>query len=338
MPSENKTPVFGLSKYSANDKPQFLTDHNADVDAIDANALHKSVYDPTGVNADAFRASNTKMTGYSKYADYSPVQPSDTAMGAIAKLEAGVGASGDMKKSVYDTNGDGKVDTAKIADEAIKVPWTGVENRPSALPTPNALKIQLNGTDAATFNGSAVATVNVTPASISAAAVTDVYKKTEVYNKSETDTKVQSALDKVSDGSALPGNIAYSESGLWTPAIASGAFAINSITEDSNRYYRNGSHVQLYARLKISCTNPSSGEFLALKYAPFPFNATSGLAARSQAIILATSDLGTPFCQITTAGLISFVFVNSQSETLVSGLNFKDVSQEIRLTLSYNTL
>ena len=42
----------------------------------------------------------------------------------------GVG-HGDMTKSVYDTNDDGKVDVAELADN---VPWTGITNKPSTFP------------------------------------------------------------------------------------------------------------------------------------------------------------------------------------------------------------
>ncbi len=38
---------------------------------------------------------------------------------------------GDMLKSVYDTNNNGKVDMAEVADS---VPWTGVTGKPSTFP------------------------------------------------------------------------------------------------------------------------------------------------------------------------------------------------------------
>lgn len=38
---------------------------------------------------------------------------------------------GDMLKSIYDTNNDGKVDAAEAADS---VPWTGVTGKPSTFP------------------------------------------------------------------------------------------------------------------------------------------------------------------------------------------------------------
>jgi hypothetical protein len=40
-------------------------------------------------------------------------------------------SSGDMLKSIYDTNNDGKVDYAAIADA---VPWLGVSGKPAAYP------------------------------------------------------------------------------------------------------------------------------------------------------------------------------------------------------------
>lgn len=39
---------------------------------------------------------------------------------------------GDMLKTIYDTNNNGKVDTAEIAD---KVPWNGVIDKPSTFPS-----------------------------------------------------------------------------------------------------------------------------------------------------------------------------------------------------------
>ena len=41
---------------------------------------------------------------------------------------------GDMLKSIYDTNNDGKVDIAEVAD---KVPWTGITGKPSTF-TPSS--------------------------------------------------------------------------------------------------------------------------------------------------------------------------------------------------------
>lgn len=39
--------------------------------------------------------------------------------------------AGDMLKSIYDTNNDGKVDFAAVADS---VPWSGVAGKPSVFP------------------------------------------------------------------------------------------------------------------------------------------------------------------------------------------------------------
>ena len=41
---------------------------------------------------------------------------------------------GDMLKSVYDTDGDGKVDAAQVADSADAVDWANVQNTPSSFP------------------------------------------------------------------------------------------------------------------------------------------------------------------------------------------------------------
>ena len=49
----------------------------------------------------------------------------------IINPEAIGGSGGDMKKEVYDTNDDGKVDAAEAADS---VPWGGVTGKPSTFP------------------------------------------------------------------------------------------------------------------------------------------------------------------------------------------------------------
>src|SRR5690606_13302879 len=46
-------------------------------------------------------------------------------------LRSAGGGSGDMLKEVYDTNDDGKVDAAEVADS---VPWDGVSGKPSTFP------------------------------------------------------------------------------------------------------------------------------------------------------------------------------------------------------------
>lgn len=47
------------------------------------------------------------------------------------KLPIAAAGSGDMEKAVYDTNDDGKVDAAEVADS---VPWNGVTGKPSSFP------------------------------------------------------------------------------------------------------------------------------------------------------------------------------------------------------------
>lgn len=47
------------------------------------------------------------------------------------KLLVASQTTGDMLKSIYDTNSDGKVDAAEVADS---VPWTGVTGKPSTFP------------------------------------------------------------------------------------------------------------------------------------------------------------------------------------------------------------
>lgn len=166
-----KTPRFNLNQFEGEDKPKWLQTYNEDMAEIDARGLDRATYDPANINGNAFLSSNHKMTGYARASEFTPVVSGDSPLSAIGKLEAGVVASGDMRKAVYDTNGDGVVDHAEVADEANSVAWASVVGRPVALPNPNALTIQLGGVTATTYTGSAAATVNATPASIGAASL-----------------------------------------------------------------------------------------------------------------------------------------------------------------------
>ena len=159
---ELNTPGIGISS---------LGTWNTNTRNINENAMHKGIYDPTNVGADAFRATNHMMTGYARANEYAKIERTDTSAAAIGKLEAGVIASGDMQKATYDTNGDGKVDHAEVADEANSVAWASVVGRPSTLPNPNALTLQLGGAAAATYTGSKAEVVNVTPAAIGGASL-----------------------------------------------------------------------------------------------------------------------------------------------------------------------
>lgn len=49
----------------------------------------------------------------------------------VTQEELGDAGYGDMLKSIYDTNDNGKVDIAELADN---VPWTGITNKPSTFP------------------------------------------------------------------------------------------------------------------------------------------------------------------------------------------------------------
>jgi hypothetical protein len=51
---------------------------------------------------------------------------------------------GDMLKSIYDTNNDGKVDMAEVADS---VPWTGVTEKPSTFTPSSHTHAKANITD-----------------------------------------------------------------------------------------------------------------------------------------------------------------------------------------------
>lgn len=64
--------------------------------------------------------------------------------------------------------GDGAKQWSSLAYNTI--PWTSVTGRPSSMKNPNALTISLNGASQGAYDGSAAKTVNITPASIGAAA------------------------------------------------------------------------------------------------------------------------------------------------------------------------
>lgn len=105
MPTTNSTEKLRLSQYVGEDPVNFLQNYNNDMAKVDEGTLDVQTYDPDGVEGNAFRATNHKMTGYSKYSTYTPVLPSDTTAGAIGKLEAGVGSAGDMLAGTYDPMG-----------------------------------------------------------------------------------------------------------------------------------------------------------------------------------------------------------------------------------------
>lgn len=79
---------------------------------------------------------------------------------------------------------------------------------PASLKNPTALTLKLNGTAAATYDGSAVKEVNVTPAGIGAAASDHMHTKAQIsdfehahddryYTESEIDTKVKTINDSI---------------------------------------------------------------------------------------------------------------------------------------------
>ena len=159
---EKNTPGVGMSSMGT---------WNQNLEKLNKDALHKSLYDPQNVGADIFRAGNHRMTGYVKSVEYSPISASDNVLAAVAKLEAAASNSGDMRKATYDTNDDGKVDHAEVADKANSVDWNSVNNRPNSMPNPNALIIQTDGQTRATYTGSSAATVNITANNIGAASL-----------------------------------------------------------------------------------------------------------------------------------------------------------------------
>ncbi|WP_438435393.1 hypothetical protein [Gorillibacterium sp. sgz500922] len=68
-----------------------------------------------------------------------------TASGNVLLVAAQT--AGDMLKSIYDTNNDGKVDFASAADS---VPWSGVSGKPTALPAAGGAADGINFLDTRT--------------------------------------------------------------------------------------------------------------------------------------------------------------------------------------------
>lgn len=101
---------------------------------------HDSAYAAASHNHDTVYLSKTNTTEYTPTANYHP-----TTKKYVDDLVSSSGG-GDMLKSVYDLDNDGKVDAAEAADS---VPWSGVTDKPSTY-TPSAHKTShaTGGTDA----------------------------------------------------------------------------------------------------------------------------------------------------------------------------------------------
>jgi len=115
--------------------------HNHDGTYAAASHNHDSVYAAIGHNHDGTYAaashnhdtvylSKTNTTEYTPTASYHP------ATKKYVDDQISGSGGGDMMKSTYDTDGDGKVDAAEVADS---VPWSGVTGKPSTY-TPSAHK------------------------------------------------------------------------------------------------------------------------------------------------------------------------------------------------------
>lgn len=102
MATNEVTSNFQLSQYTDNEPISFLTNYNTDMKNIDTKALPREIYDPTNTEGDVFRASNSKMTGYTVAPSYSAIIPTDRVTDAIAKLEAAAKVAGDMRAAMYD--------------------------------------------------------------------------------------------------------------------------------------------------------------------------------------------------------------------------------------------
>jgi len=116
------------------------TTHNHDSAYAAIGHNHDSAYAPVSHNHDTTYLSKTNTSAYTPTQSYHPATKK-----YVDDLVSSSGG-GDMLKSVYDTDNDGKVD---VAETAQSVPWSGVTDKPSTY-TPSAHKTShaTGGTDA----------------------------------------------------------------------------------------------------------------------------------------------------------------------------------------------
>ena len=175
--------------------------NNADV-AANTAARHSNANDPTAMQKAAMNAASLP----------SAVNPFATA-NDLAEL-----GTGDMSKSVYDTDGDGKVNSAVAADT---VPWTGVGSKPNYYPPEPHVHTEAEISDLGNYE----------PA----------FAKKTAFNKdfgSTADTVVQGNDARLSDSRVpvLHGNEAHSAAYVDSTAVSS---AISTHASDVDAHHSN---------------------------------------------------------------------------------------------------
>ena len=83
--------------------------------------------------------------------------------------------------------------TVFLAGRAAEVPWTGVTNRPSAMPNPYPIKIQANGVELGAYDGSSTKIFNLTADNVGS------------YTKKQIDDKLNLKFDK--SGGTITGEV-----------------------------------------------------------------------------------------------------------------------------------
>ena len=116
----------------------FTNDNNSVQQKIDDFTSHFNTLDADVVahKADAVKhITSAERTAWNNKAEVSQIPTKvgqlENDKNYVTQEELGDAGYGDMLKSIYDTNNNGKVDIAELAD---KVPWTGITNKPSTFP------------------------------------------------------------------------------------------------------------------------------------------------------------------------------------------------------------
>lgn len=377
MPNETTGAPFNLEQNTPGVGMNSLSVWNGNNARINEGAMHKSIYDPTNINGNAFLSSNHKMTGYSRASEFTPVVSGDSPLSAISKLEAGVIASGDMQKAVYDTNGDGIVDHAEVADEANSVAWASVVGRPVTLPNPNALTIQLGGVTAATYTGNAAATVNATPASIGAASLvggkvpaaqlpissaTDSDSETEVSTSLAVSNSKAEAIAQIAPAIIIHNaetdaheDIRATVAGKFGPSVAgatnwdsgnlmveSGTWTPTIFTGDVSISSQNCTYEKLgsFIRLYINITLvPTSSTSTQIRFGGMPLAAKYGTMAQPTFLVSCplSSNIGNPVLRVYASNIPLWYTINSGTFIGVASQHLPTSGSILNGVVDYNT-